>query len=91
MQFQLLPSWVSSNESRLQKKSKKTMLCICSEPNVVHFILGGYGYAAMASFPEIHQMAYLTASLCCVGALGGLSSQKTSRLGNTLGIVRIEQ
>lgn len=42
----------------------------------------------MANFPEIHQMAYLAASLCCVGALGGLSSQKTSRLGNALGIVR---
>lgn len=41
----------------------------------------------MANFPEIHQMAYLAASLCCVGALGGLSSQKTSRLGNALGIV----
>lgn len=50
-------------------------------------VSGGYGYAAMANFPEIHQMAYLTASLCCVGALGGLSSQKTSRLGNILGIV----
>lgn len=50
--------------------------------------LGGYGYSAMANFPEIHQMAYLAASLCCVGALGGLSSQKTSRLGNALGIVR---
>lgn len=51
--------------------------------------LGGYGYAAMASLPEIHQMAYLAASLCCVGALAGLSSQKTSRLGNTLGMVGI--
>lgn len=43
----------------------------------------------MANFPECHQMAYLAASLCCVGALGGLSSQKTSRLGNALGIVSI--
>lgn len=50
---------------------------------------GGYGYSAMANFPECHQMAYLAASLCCVGALGGLSSQKTSRLGNALGIVSI--
>lgn len=50
--------------------------------------LGGYGYAAISSFTEIHQMAYLAASLCCVGALAGLSSQKTSRLGNTLGMVR---
>lgn len=49
--------------------------------------LGGYGYAALASLPEIHQMAYLASSLCCVGALAGLSSQQTSRLGNTLGIV----
>lgn len=49
--------------------------------------LAGYGYAAYSNFPEIHQMAYLTASLCCVGALAGLSSQKTSRLGNALGMV----
>lgn len=49
--------------------------------------LGGYGYAALSEMPEIHQMAYLAASLCCVGALAGLSSQKTSRLGNTLGMV----
>lgn len=49
--------------------------------------LGTYGYASMANFAEVHQMAYLTASLCCVGALAGLSSQKTSRLGNALGIV----
>lgn len=51
--------------------------------------LGAYGVAAVSGFPDIHQMAYLTASLCCVGALGGLSSQKTARLGNTLGIVYI--
>lgn len=49
--------------------------------------LGGYGYATLYDLPEIHQMAYLAASLCCVGALAGLSSQKTSRLGNTLGMV----
>lgn len=49
--------------------------------------LGGYAYAAMQNLPEIHQMAYLAASLCCVGALGGLSSQKTARLGNALGMV----
>ena len=48
---------------------------------------GGYGVAAAAGYPEIHQMAYLAASLCCVGALAGLSNQKTCRLGNTLGMV----
>lgn len=35
-------------------------------------------------YPEIHQMTYLASSLCCVGALAGLSSQKTSRLGKLL-------
>lgn len=34
-------------------------------------------------------MAYLAASLCCVGALAGLSSQKTARLGNSLGIIGV--
>ncbi|XP_017768736.1 PREDICTED: NAD(P) transhydrogenase, mitochondrial-like [Nicrophorus vespilloides] len=51
--------------------------------------LGGYGYAAMQNLPEIHQAAYLAASLCCVGALAGLSSQKTSRMGNNLGIIGV--
>ena len=49
--------------------------------------LGGYGAAVSQGYGEIHQMAYLAASLCCVGALGGLSNQKTARLGNALGMV----
>jgi len=52
-------------------------------------LLGGYGAAASAGYPEIHQTAYLAASLCCVGALGGLSNQKTCRLGNTLGMIGV--
>lgn len=51
--------------------------------------LGGYGLAAFQGMPEVHQIAYLASSLCCVGALGGLSSQKTSRLGNTLGMIGV--
>lgn len=50
---------------------------------------GAYGYAVLANYPESHQMAYLAASLCCVGALGGLASQKTALMGNSLGIVSI--
>lgn len=41
----------------------------------------------MSGLAEVHQAAYLAASLCCVGALAGLSSQTTSRLGTNLGIV----
>ncbi|KAB7497775.1 NAD(P) transhydrogenase, mitochondrial [Armadillidium nasatum] len=51
--------------------------------------LGGYFAAASAGYSEIHQMAYLAASLCCVGALAGLSNQKTARLGNTLGMIGV--
>lgn len=51
--------------------------------------VGGYALAASAGYPEIHQMAYLGSSLCCVGALAGLSSQTTSRLGNALGMVGV--
>jgi len=50
--------------------------------------LGLYGWGAINGYNEIHQMAYLVSSLCCIGALGGLSAQTTSRLGNNLGMVR---
>uniref|UniRef100_A0A1Y1K8Q6 proton-translocating NAD(P)(+) transhydrogenase n=1 Tax=Photinus pyralis TaxID=7054 RepID=A0A1Y1K8Q6_PHOPY len=64
------------------------------EYNVLYAIpaalfLGGYGWAASQGLSEVHQAAYLAASLCCVGALGGLSSQKTSRLGNNLGMIGV--
>ena len=36
-----------------------------------------------------HQMIYLGSGLCCVGALAGLSNQKTARLGNALGMMGV--
>ncbi|XP_064488685.1 NAD(P) transhydrogenase, mitochondrial-like [Ornithodoros turicata] len=51
--------------------------------------LGAYGTAISSGCTELEQMAYLGASLCCVGALAGLSSQKTSRLGNALGMIGV--
>ncbi|RWS16102.1 NAD(P) transhydrogenase-like protein [Dinothrombium tinctorium] len=51
--------------------------------------VGGYALTALSGYPEIHQMASFGASLCCVGALAGLSSQKTSRLGNALGMIGV--
>ena len=47
--------------------------------------LGGYAAAKMAGYPHIDQLAYLASSLCCVGALAGLSTQTTCRQGNALG------
>eukprot|EP00088_Acartia_fossae_P059293 TRINITY_DN701_c0_g1_i4.p1 TRINITY_DN701_c0_g1~~TRINITY_DN701_c0_g1_i4.p1 ORF type:complete len:1059 (+),score=355.56 TRINITY_DN701_c0_g1_i4:149-3325(+) len=51
--------------------------------------LASYGWAVAQGYPEIHQMAYLTSSLCCIGALGGLSTQPTARLGNALGMIGV--
>ncbi|XP_010786020.1 NAD(P) transhydrogenase, mitochondrial-like [Notothenia coriiceps] len=50
--------------------------------------VGGYGVALQSGY-NIEQMMYLGSGLCCVGALAGLSNQKTSRLGNTLGMIGV--
>lgn len=52
--------------------------------------LGLYGYSAFQdTFHDIHQMTYLASGLCCVGALSGLSSQVTARVGNALGMIGV--
>merc|ERR1712045_958023 len=51
--------------------------------------LASYGWAVSQGYPEVHQMAYLASSLCCVGALAGLSSHPTARLGNALGMIGV--
>merc|ERR1711976_463423 len=51
--------------------------------------LASYGWAVAQGYPEIHQIAYLGSGLCCVGALAGLSSQPTARLGNALGMIGV--
>eukprot|EP00793_Prasinoderma_coloniale_P001404 PRCOL_00005179-RA len=54
------------------------------------------GYAALvttaasdANAESITQMAYLVAGVSCVGAIGGLASQDTARLGNALGTIGV--
>ncbi|WKY17329.1 hypothetical protein Q1695_001716 [Nippostrongylus brasiliensis] len=51
--------------------------------------LGGYYYGVQTGAPSAHSLAYLGSSLCCVGALGGLSSQTTARVGNALGMTGV--
>lgn len=51
--------------------------------------LAAYGYGAVNGCDQVHSLAYLGSSLACVGALAGLSSQKTCRLGNALGMVGV--
>uniref|UniRef100_A0A8C2XDZ2 proton-translocating NAD(P)(+) transhydrogenase n=1 Tax=Cyclopterus lumpus TaxID=8103 RepID=A0A8C2XDZ2_CYCLU len=50
--------------------------------------IGGYA-AALQSGYDIEQMMYLGSGLCCVGALAGLSNQRTARLGNALGMMGV--
>ncbi|PAA90481.1 hypothetical protein BOX15_Mlig031306g1, partial [Macrostomum lignano] len=53
-------------------------------------LVGGYGALLyQGGGHDLHQLAYLGSSLCCVGALTGLSSQKTCRLGNALGMIGV--
>ncbi|GMT32860.1 hypothetical protein PFISCL1PPCAC_24157 [Pristionchus fissidentatus] len=51
--------------------------------------LGGYGYGLTIGAANIHSLAYLGSSLCCVGALAGLSSQGSARVGNALGMTGV--
>ncbi|XP_030048970.1 NAD(P) transhydrogenase, mitochondrial isoform X2 [Microcaecilia unicolor] len=51
-------------------------------------LVGGYE-AALHSGYNIEQMVYLGSGLCCVGALAGLSTQGTARLGNALGMIGV--
>ena len=51
--------------------------------------MGAFGLAHMAGLGGIYQMGYLAASLCCIGGISGLASQKTARIGNASGIIGI--
>ncbi|CAF1265848.1 unnamed protein product [Didymodactylos carnosus] len=51
--------------------------------------LGMYAWANQQGYHDITHLAYLAASLCCVGALGGLSNQSTARLGNNLAMIGV--
>jgi len=48
-------------------------------------ILGAYKMGAVS----VYQMGYLAASLCCIGGISGLASQRTARIGNALGLIGI--
>jgi NAD(P) transhydrogenase len=48
-------------------------------------LLAAYVSGASAVF----QMGYLASSLCCIGGINGLSTQKTSRIGNSLGLIGV--
>eukprot|EP00340_Litonotus_pictus_P012617 CAMPEP_0170536294 /NCGR_PEP_ID=MMETSP0209-20121228/102067_1 /TAXON_ID=665100 ORGANISM="Litonotus pictus, Strain P1" /NCGR_SAMPLE_ID=MMETSP0209 /ASSEMBLY_ACC=CAM_ASM_000301 /LENGTH=1100 /DNA_ID=CAMNT_0010837643 /DNA_START=84 /DNA_END=3387 /DNA_ORIENTATION=- len=45
--------------------------------------------AHLSGYVGVYQMGYLLASLCCIGGISGLASQKTSRIGNALGNIGV--
>ena len=53
--------------------------------------LGAYAAAVATGLagPALHTTAGLASALCCIGAIGGLSSQKTARAGNALGCIGV--
>lgn len=68
-----------------------------TDPQEYHYLyaipgalfVGGYAATNMAGYSDMHQMLYLGSSLCCIGAIGGLSTQSSARTGNALGIIGI--
>eukprot|EP01138_Halocafeteria_seosinensis_P012136 gb/GECG01012404.1/.p1 GENE.gb/GECG01012404.1/~~gb/GECG01012404.1/.p1 ORF type:complete len:943 (+),score=119.35 gb/GECG01012404.1/:1-2829(+) len=50
---------------------------------------GGYLAAAAMGAEQVHQLAYLGSSLCCIGAIAGLSQHSTARSGNALGMIGV--
>lgn len=53
------------------------------------FLIGGYFAAQFFGFQGHENMAYLAGSLCCIAGIGGLAAQKTSRFGNSMGMVGV--
>ena len=51
--------------------------------------VGGMLSAFLMGAPSAYQMGYLASSLCCIGGISGLAAQKTSRIGNSLGIIGV--
>ncbi|WZN58855.1 beta subunit of NAD(P) transhydrogenase [Chloropicon roscoffensis] len=52
-------------------------------------VMGAYGLGSAAGYAEMTSMAYLSSSLCCIGAIASLATQSTARMGNMLGVVGV--
>eukprot|EP00904_Undaria_pinnatifida_P001419 jgi/Undpi1/11278/HiC_scaffold_30.g13576.m1 len=49
-------------------------------------LMGGYAVAKMAGYGQTDHLVSMASAVCCIGGIGGLSSQSTARLGNVLGM-----
>jgi len=48
--------------------------------------VGGYALTTLTGFKEASAVAASVSALCCIGGIAGLSTQRTARLGNVLGM-----
>lgn len=68
-----------------------------TDPVEYNWMYAGSGAAMMTGLaastamgvPHIHLMGYLASSICCIGAICGLSAQPTARIGQMLGNVGV--
>uniref|UniRef100_A0A183CD08 NAD(P) transhydrogenase, mitochondrial n=1 Tax=Globodera pallida TaxID=36090 RepID=A0A183CD08_GLOPA len=52
-------------------------------------LIGTYAFGALNGFEEMHAIGAFASSLCCIGAISGLSSQNSARIGNSLGMIGV--
>jgi len=65
-----------------------------TDVNYLYFIpaaavVAGYAGAKGLGYENVYPMAGLAASIMCIGSIGGLASQTTARLGNSLGMAGV--
>lgn len=51
--------------------------------------IGTFLLAQSLGYPHMEHMAYIAASLCCIGGISGLASQKSAPFGNALGMIGV--
>ncbi|CAM9474252.1 unnamed protein product [Pylaiella littoralis] len=49
-------------------------------------LMGGYAVTKAAGYEQMDHLVSMASAVCCIGGIGGLSSQSTARLGNVLGM-----
>ena len=66
-----------------------------TDPKEFNHLYLGSGMAMLASMivahsmgvPNIHLMGYLASSICCIGAICGLSAMPTARIGKYINLI----
>jgi NAD(P) transhydrogenase len=52
-------------------------------------LIGGYLALKGAGFDHMHQIAYITSGVMCIGGIAAMSSMETSRIGNPVAMMGV--